>query len=1059
MWSWTLYFIFAMVQLCLSLSMYVNLCVVVPGHTGTSTPEVQLPSTSCEIVKTLIQQAKRDVKTRNCTLLGQDCVILPSQISVEDISSEVIQVPPGSKAKFLEAVSHCKRNGHQTVLGTVTHIEHYWSDLVDYYGMAAIGYSAAVAGELGQAVHGGSASNWFLASYRTDAVAALLRRLGVGEVSILYQWVAQGNAVREILEKSAIHVALVSAGIEPTCKSISAAFDALEQLPSQVVLLLFDERTDVLRCIPSEASLRGFDRADTLWIDIQGTLQEMARLGDDRASLDFSSRLLSVDASAPEPSETFEAHMMERLAEIFPRSPVSSGTASAFPAQDRAALLSMAATIYDAVWAAALAWSQAARNAPKGANATPRDVALQIAKVSFQGASGKASWSFRGRRLLKDVAVHFLKPWAEVADTESPLGVGVVGMWTVAEGLQMESDHACYRRRALLEAGPDSECSSCTREIWLSCIGTTAGLLCLQLLAYFTFSVVRKRQGCKLDSMQRSDHKVAEHGIDLRSPLAKILEFLETYEKGRVFRRPTRETARNLRHLVMANSHRLAKPADLVSQLSCDGSYSQDVVSYIASTTQGDGESRRLTNDWDMQIPSSRLHSFDLRMTTSPDLPGSFSGFHVRRQPSFGKESGRLHIDPAHSFTSILERRNSSRSFLPDEDESAPGSSTKRLLGGPRAAPRRSRSFNSVIEQSSHLKDLKDIPGEIIATLGRDTAADFISSSSPLRQCRNPLVLVVKAGIEALHLGKLLRHRQAAIKLLNFASFIEEGYPDEGFHCKLHAADVTNRFITIIEDSGIAYSNSWVRLAAVIAAAVHDYQHPQMTNSFLVVQEDHIAQQFNDQAVAENFSLREGLNLLKQDDLDFISAACLNTQNRKDSDLVAIEARNRKLRQTFRKTVIQTVLATDMARHFDVLGCFNANVASDSNLRSKRDGTAKWNVMTESQQLLTLQVAIKVADLGHCALPFPQHQEWVMRLQEEMFSQGDVEKSNALDVSPMMDRDKGGVCSPESQVGFFEVIVLPLFTAWVEVFPENYYLLQQAKANHSQWQAMMNTAL
>jgi len=46
-------------------------------------------------------------------------------------------------------------------------------------------------------------------------------------------------------------------------------------------------------------------------------------------------------------------------------------------------------------------------------------------------------------------------------------------------------------------------------------------------------------------------------------------------------------------------------------------------------------------------------------------------------------------------------------------------------------------------------------------------------------------------------------------------------------------------------------------------------------------------------------------------------------------------------------------------------------------------------------------------------------------LEEEFYRQGDREKAAQLPVSPLFDRAKPGVT--KSQVGFFDVVVLPLF--------------------------------
>ena len=84
-------------------------------------------------------------------------------------------------------------------------------------------------------------------------------------------------------------------------------------------------------------------------------------------------------------------------------------------------------------------------------------------------------------------------------------------------------------------------------------------------------------------------------------------------------------------------------------------------------------------------------------------------------------------------------------------------------------------------------------------------------------------------------------------------------------------------------------------------------------------------------------------------------------------------------------------------------------------------------------------MVLKMADIGHLMAAEDVHMKWVEGLTEEFFAQGDDEKRQGLPVSFLMDRDKPGVSS--SQVGFFDFVVLPLFRAWVAVFPKSQPML------------------
>ena len=62
-------------------------------------------------------------------------------------------------------------------------------------------------------------------------------------------------------------------------------------------------------------------------------------------------------------------------------------------------------------------------------------------------------------------------------------------------------------------------------------------------------------------------------------------------------------------------------------------------------------------------------------------------------------------------------------------------------------------------------------------------------------------------------------------------------------------------------------------------------------------------------------------------------------------------------------------------------------------------------------------MSLKCADLGHLASPKEVHKKWVKRLEEEIFRQGDAERKAGLPVSPLMDRNKGGISKSQEGVG------------------------------------------
>ena len=97
-------------------------------------------------------------------------------------------------------------------------------------------------------------------------------------------------------------------------------------------------------------------------------------------------------------------------------------------------------------------------------------------------------------------------------------------------------------------------------------------------------------------------------------------------------------------------------------------------------------------------------------------------------------------------------------------------------------------------------------------------------------------------------------------------------------------------------------------MAALIAAAIHDVDHPGRNNSFLVNTSDKLAILYNDDSVLENHHLAVSFQLLQESSQNFL-------ENLKSTQVKAL-----------RKMIIDMVLATDMQKHFHQLGALKTKV-------------------------------------------------------------------------------------------------------------------------------------
>jgi len=178
--------------------------------------------------------------------------------------------------------------------------------------------------------------------------------------------------------------------------------------------------------------------------------------------------------------------------------------------------------------------------------------------------------------------------------------------------------------------------------------------------------------------------------------------------------------------------------------------------------------------------------------------------------------------------------------------------------------------------------------------------------------------------------------------------------------------------------------------------------------------------QHNNKSVNEQHHAAEAFKVLLKPENNF-----LKSMSREDFQLL-------------RSIILELVLATDMAEHKSLLDAFKGLVCTEGE-----------GGVSSAESLLVLKIAMKCADLGHLALGWGSHMRWVRRLEEEFFCQGDKEKNRAMPPSFLMDRQKPGVS--QSQMGFFNFVVLPLYRSFASTFPPVAPMVDKVEANFARW--------
>uniref|UniRef100_A0A8C7IA42 Phosphodiesterase n=1 Tax=Oncorhynchus kisutch TaxID=8019 RepID=A0A8C7IA42_ONCKI len=253
---------------------------------------------------------------------------------------------------------------------------------------------------------------------------------------------------------------------------------------------------------------------------------------------------------------------------------------------------------------------------------------------------------------------------------------------------------------------------------------------------------------------------------------------------------------------------------------------------------------------------------------------------------------------------------------------------------------------------------------------------------------------------------------------------------DVAYHNSLHAADVAQSTHILLSTPALdAVFSDLEILAAIFAAAIHDVDHPGVSNQFLIntseslyytcllrtstgnnisIMYSHIhihrrsadqvthsplsspdselALMYNDESVLENHHLAVGFKLLQGDNCDIF-------QNL-----------TKKQRQSLRKMVIDMVLATDMSKHMSLLADLKTMVETKKVTSS---GVLLLDNYTDRIQVLRNMV--HCADLSNPTKSLELYRQWTDRIMEEFFHQGDRERERGMEISPMCDKHTASV--------------------------------------------------
>nr|XP_040143012.1 high affinity cGMP-specific 3',5'-cyclic phosphodiesterase 9A isoform X1 [Ictidomys tridecemlineatus] len=241
------------------------------------------------------------------------------------------------------------------------------------------------------------------------------------------------------------------------------------------------------------------------------------------------------------------------------------------------------------------------------------------------------------------------------------------------------------------------------------------------------------------------------------------------------------------------------------------------------------------------------------------------------------------------------------------------------------------------------------------------------------------------------------------ITLRRWLLCVHDNYRNNPFHNFRHCFCVTQMMYSMIWLCGLQEKFSQVDIMVLMTAAVcHDLDHPGYNNTYQINARTELAVRYNDISPLENHHCAVAFQILAQPECNIFSNVPADGFKQ------------------IRQGMITLILATDMARHAEIMDSFKEKMEN-------------FDYSNEEHMTLLKMILIKCCDISNEVRPTEVAEPWVDCLLEEYFMQSDREKSEGLPVAPFMDRDK--VTKATAQIGFIKFVLIPMFETVTKLFP------------------------
>ncbi|KAK1786524.1 hypothetical protein P4O66_017654, partial [Electrophorus voltai] len=268
------------------------------------------------------------------------------------------------------------------------------------------------------------------------------------------------------------------------------------------------------------------------------------------------------------------------------------------------------------------------------------------------------------------------------------------------------------------------------------------------------------------------------------------------------------------------------------------------------------------------------------------------------------------------------------------------------------------------------------------------------------------------------------------ITLKRWLLAIQENYRSNPFHNFRHCFCVSQMMYGMIHLCNLQDKLTLTDLGMLMTAAIcHDLDHPGYNNTYQINARTELAVRYNDVSPLENHHCAVAFQILALPECNIfanVDAEAFKQIRQASPHMQSLHFElgiklNYTCLTSHLQAIITLILATDMARHREILNSFKHRVDN-------------FDFTNEEHVTCLKMVLIKCCDISNEVRPTEVAEPWVDCLLEEYFMQSDREKSEGLPVAPFMDRDK--VTKPTAQIGFIKFVLIPMFETVMKLFPQ-----------------------